>query len=244
MASNPPGECCKTGFFRTGNPQGSVKEVFGLASYVVGEEFNSDRVLVIITDIFGKDIHNTQLVADELSKNGKYQVYVPEIFGGDPYLIDDSRDLMEWVGGKLPLIGPLIKEYLTKLNAELKPKFIGGVGYCFGAKFVVPQMAKDGFFSAGAIAHPSFVSEEELGAIVKPLLISACYTDKIFTTELRAKSEEILNKLSEDIDLDWRLNLFPKVVHGFAVRGDISNRDVRYAMESTIKDQLEWFARY
>lgn len=244
MASNFPGECCKTGFFRTGNPEGTIKEIFGLNSYVVGEKLNSERVLVIITDIFGIDVQNTQLVADELSRHGKFQVYVPDIFGGDPYLQNDTRDMREWIGSKLPSINPLVKDYLSKLTSELNPKFVGGIGYCLGAKFVVPQLAEGGFFSAGHIAHPSFVAEEELSAIVRPLLISACYEDSIFTPELRAKSEEILNKLGKDIGIDWQVNLFSKVSHGFAVRGDRSDPNVRYAMDSTIEDGLKWFSRY
>lgn len=118
--------------------------------------------------------------------------------------------------------------------------FLGVIGYCYGAKYAIQQIASDGYATAAAVAHPSFVTIEEVEAIKKPLLISAAETDPIFPVELRHQTEEALAK----IKARYQLDLFSGVVHGYAVRGDIKDPVVKYAMTKTISDQVQWFAQF
>jgi dienelactone hydrolase len=46
--------------------------------------------IILLTDIYGPDYVNTQLVADEWSKQG-WRVVIPDLFVGDPVPIEDIR---------------------------------------------------------------------------------------------------------------------------------------------------------
>jgi dienelactone hydrolase len=97
---------------------------------------------------------------------------------------------------------------------------IGAMGYCFGAKvrhqaviyFIITliiylQFVIRGFQAGsdiGLVAHPFFVKEDELVAIMEPLSIAAAKTDSIFPGELKHKSEEILAKSG----LPYQINMY------------------------------------
>lgn len=118
---------------------------------------------------------------------------------------------------------------------------IGAVGYCFGAKYVVRRLHPDkGDIDVGYLAHPSFVSADELKAIKGPLAISAAENDHIFSAEKRHESEEILKTLG----LPYQINLHGGVEHGFAVRGDLNKRSVQFAKESAFVQAVQWFKEY
>lgn len=59
-----------------GTPKGSFETVHGLRTYVSKPKDGSKKkTVVLMSDIFGVDLVNTQLVADEWAENGFY-VYV------------------------------------------------------------------------------------------------------------------------------------------------------------------------
>ena len=120
---------------------------------------------------------------------------------------------------------------------------IAGVGYCFGAKYVVRFMSSNlptggsgPAIHVGYSAHPSFVEEEELAQIKGPYSISAAETDAIFPTEKRWKSEEILIKTGNP----WQINLLSGVEHGYAVRADLSNKHQKWAKEIAFQQAVDW----
>lgn len=94
--------------------------------------------------------------------------------------------------------------------------------------------------SAGYVAHPSFVEEEELAAIGGPLAISAAETDSIFSTEKRHRSEVILKEAGNP----YQINLFSQVEHGFAVRCDTSVKVQKFAKEQAFLQAISWFDEY
>ncbi|KAI5970003.1 hypothetical protein CANMA_000943 [Candida margitis] len=234
MASNPPGQCCTEGTFHEGKAIGTFKDIYGLDTYTVGDD--SDKVIVILTDVYGNHFNNVMLIADAIAKNG-YKVLIPDILKGDP--AKQGGDLQGWLKNhSLEITEPIVNGFLDKVKNELKPKFLGAIGYCFGAKYVVRNLTQSGPLDAGAIAHPSFVTIEEVKAIKTPLIISASETDPIFTPELRKQTEDALADLD---DVRYEITLFSGTVHGYAVRGDISNPIVKYAKEKTLNDQLYFF---
>lgn len=238
MASNPPGACCATANFHEGTPKGLHKELFGLDTYQVGSENGNDNVIVILTDVYGHKLNNTLLIADEIAKDGKYQVLIPDILNGDPI----DRDIGDWFKTHGPEITtPIVSKFLTTLKKEINPKFLAGIGYCYGAKYAFKQADKDGLFDAIAVAHPSFVAIEEVKALAKPLIISAAEVDPIYTQELRFETEKVLSELE---GARYQLNLFSGVSHGFAVRGDMNDPAVKYAKEKTLSDQLVFFSQF
>lgn len=241
------------GFRHEGTPLGSCQEVFGLDTYVAEPQGSvccnntpkqqCKEYIVILTDIYGHKFNNVQLIADQLAQETDCIVYVPDILFGDPVIaLDGSTDFAKWLSDHPheKTRNEAVQPFLKKLREEKNPHFIGVIGYCYGAKFAIQQLSqKDGLADAGAIAHPSFVSVEEVDAIAKekPLLISAAETDHIFPEDLRHLTE---TKLKENGNC-YQLDLFSGVSHGFAARGDVTVPWIKYAKEKALLDQIHWF---
>lgn len=127
------------------------------------------------------------------------------------------------------------------MNAKDVIQRVGAVGYCFGGKYVVRHLVPGkGKIDVGYTAHPSQILPEELKEIKGPLAISAAETDAIFPPEKRHETEAIL----KDLCLPYQINLYSGVAHGFAVRGDPTNRVVQYAKENAFFQAVQWFKEY
>lgn len=87
------------------------------------------------------------------------------------------------------------------------------------------------------MAHPSWVTEAELAAITGPLAISAAEDDEYFPRDMRHKSEAILAHTG----LPYQITLFHGVEHGFAVRGDMTNKTIKFAREQAFLQAVTWF---
>ncbi|VEU19319.1 DEKNAAC100568 [Brettanomyces naardenensis] len=241
MASNPPGPCCCEISFHTGTPVGSISEVYGLNTYVIGKP--SETIIIIATDIFGYQLKNTQLVADALHAKTGYQVYIPDLFNGEALRPNPSNreEIGAWLGKHSPETTlPPFNKFVSELKKDLTPKFVAGIGYCYGAKLVISNIGEEGPLDIGCVAHPSFVDVAEIEKVKKPLLISAAQDDPALTVELRHKTEEILTKNKNIFQID----LFSNTRHGYAVKGDFSKPLVRYAANKTLADQALWIQTF
>jgi dienelactone hydrolase len=100
---------------------------------------------------------------------------VPDIFKGDPIPLNRGSDFnMEAWRAKhtTESVDPIVEAVIKGLKEEYGIKRIGAAGYCFGAKPVV-RFLKPGFIDAGYVAHPSWVTADEVKAIQGPLSIAA-----------------------------------------------------------------------
>lgn len=65
----PIKSCCVSGHLHEGTPEGSQQTLHGLPTYVVepksGAEVKTGTTVVFLTDIFGFELTNTRLLADE-----------------------------------------------------------------------------------------------------------------------------------------------------------------------------------
>jgi dienelactone hydrolase len=87
----------------------------------------------------------------------------------------ENFDFPSWKEKKMPREGdvdPIYASIIKHLRGELGVKRLGGVGYCFGGKYVC-RWLKPGGLDAAFTAHPSFVEVEELKGIQGPLSIAA-----------------------------------------------------------------------
>jgi len=75
-----------------GTPLGHFEDLHGLRTYIINPSKSNEKVdtIILLTDIYGPDYINTQLVADEWSKQG-WKVVIPDLFVGDPVPIEDIR---------------------------------------------------------------------------------------------------------------------------------------------------------
>lgn len=80
---------------------------------------------------------------------------------------------MEWVKNHSPVqTEPIINTVLKEMRENLGCQRIGGVGYCFGGKYVCRYL-RPGQLDVGYIAHPTMLEGEELRGIQGPLSIAA-----------------------------------------------------------------------
>jgi len=240
MTSHPPGECCLRTITHEGTPEGKVETIKHIETYITRPPTPSKKAILLLSDIFGHGYLNTQLMADRFANTG-YLVVVPDLFNGDPVLPSDffsgKADLPTWgVRHGTELIDPIISTIIEHLRKEEGIEKVAGVGYCFGGKYVVRHL-HDGNLDCGYTAHPSSVTPEELASIKKPLSIAAAEIDNIFTPENRVESEGILAK----VGLPWQINLYSGVAHGFAVKGDLSKKEVQFATTQAFEQAVAWF---
>ena len=233
--------CCFKTVFHAGEPKGTYGDVLGYDTYQTGDSASS-RAIVILTDVFGYRYNNVLLVADQLAQAG-FHVLIPDILKDD-YVTFSQEDpdyypkLYKWFENHTPDETKLIVDtFFKKLSDTNKYDFIGTIGYCFGGRYAIQQVAKTGYAHAAAAAHPSLVQIEEVKNVAKPLLISAAEVDSTFTADLRHESEKVL----AENGVNYQIDLFGGVVHGFAVRADLSNPKNQYAMDKVILDQIYWF---
>ncbi|KAM5450197.1 hypothetical protein MaudCBS49596_004572 [Microsporum audouinii] len=246
MASNPPAECCIRGFIHEGTVTGETKKIGNTDIYFAQpKESNkkAGKAVIILSDVMG--IHsNSQLLADYIAAQG-YLTVIPDLFHGDKltpdcFKPDSGFDLYGWLAKHgTDVVDPIVESTVKLLREEHGIEKLGGVGYCFGGKYVC-RFLKGGKLNVGYTAHPSFVSREELSAIEGPLSIAAAEVDEILTTSLRHESEEILAKVGKP----YQISLYGGVSHGFAVRGDLSNPDIMFAKEQALAQALAWFGQY
>lgn len=233
-------DCCSTGFKHEGTPDGTISTIGGLETYSVGAECGWEKIVVIFTDIFGHKFLNNQLLADQLSKSGKFQVLIPDILEGDPIADFGSFDAKTWIPKhNHDRIKGIVDPFLKQIVEKEQPKAIYGIAHCFGAPQVFRQLTKDGYLTRGAVAHPSMVTKEDLEKVEKPLLISTGPDDAAFGRELRNQTIDILTEK----DVIFQMDIFSGADHGYQVRGDITVPRIKYAKEKTTYDQVAFFSR-
>ncbi|TIA35295.1 hypothetical protein D6C78_06237 [Aureobasidium pullulans] len=232
MASNLPDRCCIVGVRHDGSSKGEMRNIRSISTYFsYPEDRQTKNAILILTDFFGHEFINVQLIADQFAANG-YFVVMPDLYEGDAVSLDrpEDFDIMAW--GQ--------KGAKVKMRSNLGVERIGSVGYCFGAKYVARFLAKGKGVDVGAMAHPSFVDADEIRAIERPLTIAAAEIDHVFSEDMRHETERIL-KEGKKI---YQITLYSGVEHGFAVRSEMSKKEVKYAKEATFLLQVQWFREW
>lgn len=100
---------------------------------------------------------------------------MPDLFNGDtvPLNRPEGFNITDWVKNHMPLqTEPIIDTVLKEMRKNLGCKRVGGVGYCFGGKYVCRYL-KPGKLDVGFTAHPTMVEADELRGIQGPLSIAA-----------------------------------------------------------------------
>ncbi|CCU74352.1 unnamed protein product [Blumeria hordei] len=250
MASNPPSSCCVIGVKHDGETRGEDIKIDTTDAYIsepTGDNIHKNTAIFIMPDVIGI-WQNSKLIADQFAANGYFSLLI-DTFNGDPIPLNrpDGFDFNSWMskgtGGNNPhtttTVDPVIEKGISYLKNKGFSK-IGGVGYCFGAKYVARFLSAGKGLDAGFVAHPSFVEEAELAAINGPLSIAAAEVDSIFPQEKRHKSEDILMKTGKP----FQINLFSGVSHGFAVRCDLSVKIEKFSKEMAFLQAVNWFDEY
>jgi dienelactone hydrolase len=157
---------------------------------------------------------------------------------------DESAEKFEaWKGRHEPAVtDPLLARVMKYIHEEYGEDVkIGGVGYCFGGRYVVRLMGS-GAIDVGVVNHPSFFTMEEVRKLAKGkrLAIYAAETDDILPPKKRRETEDVLTETGTT----WTSTVFSGTTHGFSVRGDLTVQEVRLAKEAAFRGAVSWFKEW
>lgn len=138
-------------------------------TYVVGNRTSPKGIIVVYSDVFGLELPNNKLIADAYAKSGKYLVYLPDFFKGDPVPLKiadtilpvDAAKQSTWskYTGMLAMLPSFLMwqtrhkfeptdqvcmEFLGKLRRETPVSTkIGMVGFCWGGRYALRAASED-----------------------------------------------------------------------------------------------------
>ncbi|KDQ50688.1 hypothetical protein JAAARDRAFT_211518 [Jaapia argillacea MUCL 33604] len=243
---------CISGVRHEGTPTGKLETIGGVECYVATPtvSYPTDKVVLFLPDIFGHSLINAQLLADDYAKNG-FKTVIPDYLNGDPVPADalsganPTFDLGEWfkTHGAAETRPPLDK-VIAALKAEGVTTF-GATGYCLGARYCF-DLAFENIVQATASAHPSLIQPEDLKKYAEvskaPILINSCEVDPQFPKEKQDLADSIFG--DGKFAPGYERTYFPGCTHGFAVRGDMSDPNVKAGKEGAFKSTIEHFIKY
>ncbi|KLJ07657.1 hypothetical protein EMPG_16883 [Blastomyces silverae] len=236
------------------------------------------KALLLLPEGHGIKLPNIQLLADTLSANLSCPAILPDLFGAHAFPItkppnwDADAALEQFLAHNHPgTVNPILDEILHWIDQPVTQggfggvERLGGVGYCFGGRYVIRLLAQ-GRIKVGVVNHPSFFTMDEvrelavnsdnceerggshgsdtaapgdarLRPVFSPLAIFAAEEDDILPEEKRRETEDVLKQTGAT----WSCRTFAQTGHGFTVRGDISNPAARFAKEAALRGAVEWF---
>ncbi|KAI0305247.1 alpha/beta-hydrolase [Multifurca ochricompacta] len=243
-------ENCIRGVRHEGTAEGKYEEINGIKTYVATPQgdYPKDKAILYLTDVFGLELPNNPLLADDFARNG-FKVYAPDLFEGDPVPPNalnpgSDFDLGKWL---FPAHSPehTIKR-VRKVIEALKEKGItiyGATGYCYGARLTF-DLAFENIITAAVISHPSLLEPKDFDAYYEkskaPLLLNTCEFDPLFPNDLALKADAKFASYAPGFQRTY----WPGCHHGFAVRGDHSIPEVKAGREGSFKASVEWLIKY
>ncbi|KAG6833094.1 hypothetical protein H0H87_011505 [Tephrocybe sp. NHM501043] len=263
---------CTAGEFLPGEPLGTTSILGayfspGSSSASGPGEAPTKSAIVLLTDVFGLPLKNCKIIADHLAKETGYDVWIPDYFGGRPILPLSSLKSVGQTGGKtsffdwirfyifmihhLPALyhsrtsvsDQRVVDLVTALKQEKKYEKIGSVGYCFGGAALARLGGKDVFQSI-IICHPGPFTLDQAKAIKVPVAWVCAEEDQFFDGDKRSQVEAIFaeRKGTENF-VDYEFKDYKGTVHGFAIRPNLTNPEVKVAYEGSLDQIKSWFLK-
>jgi dienelactone hydrolase len=243
------------------------------------------KLLLLLTGGTGIHSINNQLQADKYASEG-YLVVMPDQFANDPapnsVAMSEVTEETSWIesakmklaeGTKSFLIDmwlarhtpekvlPLLQRVVQGAREEFADAVangggIYGVGYCFGAKYILILAGENGdgvttapkdeeqgsvkkqpVLKAGAVAHGTMVTKEDLEGVKAPVYIAAVENDPLFS------EDEVLTpgrRAMENNKVEHEVQMFSGVPHGFAVLGDYDDPKIKQSQTQAFGQMLGW----
>lgn len=140
---------------------------------------------------------------------------------------------------------------------------IYGAGYCFGAKYILlllgvhpdtvawgqksagtdPEKGEsvvDPALKAGAIAHGTMVTKEDVEAVKRPIAMACVAGDALFPDEVREQGRASL----ELSGVEHEVSVFEGVPHGFAVLGDFGDETIAEKQKEAFELMCGWLEQH
>jgi len=134
-------------------------------------------------------------------------------------------------------IDSILDTTIKYMREELGVKKIGAAGYCFGGKYVARFLVEGKGVDAGFSAHPTNLQKAEIEAVTLPFTLAAAETDLGFSQRARNNAESALGKSKTP----FQMTVYGSVSHGFAVRGNVADKRIKYAKEEAYLQAVRWF---
>ncbi|KAH7884962.1 hypothetical protein F5I97DRAFT_1881233 [Phlebopus sp. FC_14] len=264
---------CNRGSILAGTPTGSLTKLNGVEAYFApavpsAEGVTKPFALVLLSDAFGLPLVNTKIMADKFAKDLACDVWIPDLFNGEPILDVNGLDHLlpqrahHWpLWDKirlfirlLPRIGVLRRNrpsvvslrtagFIKTLREEKKYSKIGAAGYCFGGT-IAALLAPSGFLNSIVICHPGSLTEADIEAIDIPTAWACAEDDMSFSPEKREKAEAIFaaRKGRQDF-VPYEFVDYKGTAHGFACRPNFAFEDVKVGFEKCMEQTAAWILK-
>ncbi|KAF2747194.1 alpha/beta-hydrolase [Sporormia fimetaria CBS 119925] len=244
------------------------------------------KLLLLLTGGTGLHSTNNQLQADAFASSG-FLVVMPDQFSNDPApnavdmsTISENTSWLEsvklktaeaakafmidmWLARHTPeKVLPILRKVVDGAKEEFADAVangggIYGVGYCFGAKYILHlagenadsdalvevkdeeqgPVKKEPVIKAAAVAHGTMVTKEDVEAVRSPTYIAAVENDPLFS------EEEVLTpgrRALEEKNVEHEVQVFSGVPHGFAVLGDYEDAAIQQKQKEAYEKMLGW----
>lgn len=220
---------------------------------------------MLFSDIFGLALNNPKVLADELAKALRVDVWAPDLFAGKPPVrVDELAPHTSPVPGsakktlwqqlkwysfilrKAPklkhfrpeIVDPTVKQFLQKIKQQYGYERIGVVGYCFGGSLALRLSSTD-LIQGAVIAHPGGAPLELVNAIKMPTVWLCAEEDAYFSSEERdAAARAMASRESPPHELI----VYPGTTHGFAARPALQYPQVKDAFEKSFAKTVEFLS--
>ncbi|CAF0823219.1 unnamed protein product [Rotaria sp. Silwood1] len=177
---------------------------------------------------------NPRITADELSEKAGFDIYIPDLFNGNPIASSFLQGIPQVSGEKMS-IG--IKKIKT-LRSEKGTTRVQAVGYCFGGLYALLVGSKELHLADAIVGcHVSLTNETHYEQLDVPVTFVCAQQEDQFTDALRAEAEHILARKSE---IPSKFLLTKGTVHGFAARPDPDNTTIMNAYKQANDFIAEW----
>ncbi|KAL8677068.1 MAG: hypothetical protein Q9186_006470 [Xanthomendoza sp. 1 TL-2023] len=170
--------CCLSGVIHEGKPTGRIDNIGGLDTYIAEPKDRSTaRSVIFIPDIFGWELPNTRLLADQYALAGFY-TYLPDFHQGNSLPISLLQNIEPPLQKQQTLsvtekatnaavipttLGPWLFQHREAVSKPLIDGFvntvrmipgtdkIGAVGFCWGGRYAILQAHGPDLLEPGSV---------------------------------------------------------------------------------------------
>ena len=159
---------------------------------------------------------------------------------------------------------PIVRKALdgakeTFADAVANGAGVYGVGYCFGAKYILilcgqtdetqsqgkdeekgEILSKGPELKAAAIAHGTLVTKEDIEGVKSPVAMACVAEDNLFPDEVREQGRAALELNAVEHDI----KVFEGVPHGFAVVGDYKDTSIQARQADAFEMMSGWIEKH